>query len=115
MNEPLSPEVAILNAAAELPTAERAVYLAEACKGDAALHQRLQELLQAHDQTEGFLEVPPQGLDFNRTVLADVPVTEDPATELAATNCSSKSGREAAEWFIWPNRWNRSVAGWRSK
>ena len=37
MNEPLNPEVAILNAALELGVAQRAAYLDEACAGNPAL------------------------------------------------------------------------------
>src|SRR4051794_14408732 len=76
MNEPLHPEVAILNAAVELPPAERAAYLDEACKGDAALRQRIEDLLQAHEQAEGFLEALPSGIDFKRTQVVDIRPTE---------------------------------------
>ncbi len=40
MTEPPHPEVAILNAALELPAGERAAYLDNACAGDAALRAR---------------------------------------------------------------------------
>ena len=64
MSEPTHPEVAILNAALELREPERSAYLDKACAGDAALRQRVEELLQAHEQAENFLEAPPAGLDF---------------------------------------------------
>jgi serine/threonine protein kinase/tetratricopeptide (TPR) repeat protein len=38
--------------------AERAAYLDEACKGNAALRQEVEALLQAHDQAGGFLAEP---------------------------------------------------------
>ena len=48
MSEPLKPEVATLNEALELPAAQRADYLSQACAGDAALRQQVESLLQAH-------------------------------------------------------------------
>src|SRR2546423_2742284 len=82
MNEPLHPEVAILNAAVELPPPERAAYLEEACQGDAALRQRVEDLLRAHEQAEGFLEAPPSGLDFKRTEVVNIPLTEKPGDKI---------------------------------
>jgi serine/threonine protein kinase len=38
--------------------AERAAYLDEACAGDAALRQRVEALLRAHDQTDDLLDRP---------------------------------------------------------
>jgi serine/threonine protein kinase len=50
----------IFLAAVEKPTpTERAAFLDEACAGDAALRQRVEELLKAHDQPGSFLEQPP--------------------------------------------------------
>jgi serine/threonine protein kinase len=58
-------EVAVFGAARRLPASERAAYLDEACAGDAALRQRIEELLQASDEAGNFLEnpaaVPPCG------------------------------------------------------
>src|SRR5208283_2948026 len=58
-------EVAVFNAARRLPARERAAYLDEACAGDAALRQRIEELLQASDEAGDFLgspaAVPPSG------------------------------------------------------
>src|SRR5213083_2384407 len=76
MNEPLHPEVAILNAVVELSPAERAAYLEEVCKGDAALRQRVEDLLQAHEQAQGFLEAPPSGLDLRRTEVVNIRLSE---------------------------------------
>jgi len=76
MNEPLHPEVAILNAAVELPPAERTAYLAEACNGDTDLRQRVQDLLHAHEQAAGFMEGPPSGLNFKRTEVVNLRLTE---------------------------------------
>jgi serine/threonine protein kinase/tetratricopeptide (TPR) repeat protein len=70
MTEDIHPEGAILNAALELNAEARAAYLDQACSGDAALRQRLEALLQAHEQAEGFLEAPPKGVEFKPGVNA---------------------------------------------
>src|ERR1039458_7563024 len=58
-------EVAVFGAARRLPARERPAYLDQACAGDAALRQRIVELLQAGDEAGAFLEspaaVPPVG------------------------------------------------------
>ena len=46
----------------ELTLTERADYLDSACQGDPALRSKVETLLQANDQTDGFLEAPPPGL-----------------------------------------------------
>ncbi|HEX7618469.1 MAG TPA: serine/threonine-protein kinase, partial [Verrucomicrobiae bacterium] len=57
--------MAVFGAARQLPASERAAYLEQACAGDAALRQRVEELLQASDEAGNFLEnpaaVPPGG------------------------------------------------------
>jgi eukaryotic-like serine/threonine-protein kinase len=82
MSESPHPEVAILNEALELRADERAAYLVTACMGDVALRQRVEQLLHAHEQAEGFLAAPPAGLDFKRTVLVSVPLTEKPGDKI---------------------------------
>src|SRR5262245_42004577 len=48
---------AIFVAAMEIePLAQRAAYLDRACAGDAALRQRVEALLQAHERTDHFLD-----------------------------------------------------------
>ncbi len=51
-------ELAVFSAARRLPAGERAAYLDEACAGDAALRQRVEELLQASEEAGDFLESP---------------------------------------------------------
>jgi len=82
MTEQPHREVAVLNAALELRPAERAAYLDQACAGDAALRKQVEALLQAHDQAQGFLDAPPVGLDFNRTVKVNIPLTEKPGDRI---------------------------------
>ena len=48
----------IFLAAIEMPPAERADFLNEAMAGDAALRERVEALLSAHDDPESFLEKP---------------------------------------------------------
>jgi serine/threonine protein kinase/WD40 repeat protein len=51
-------ELALFSAARQLPPAQRAAYLDQACAGDAALRQRIVELLRAGDEAGGFLQSP---------------------------------------------------------
>src|SRR5437879_3958847 len=82
MTEQPNREVAVLNAALELRPAERAAYLDQACAGDAALRQQVEALLLSHEQAEGFLEAPPAGLDFKRSVRLEIPLTEKPGDKI---------------------------------
>jgi serine/threonine protein kinase len=65
MTNPPDRELAVFGAARRLPVGERAAYLDEVCADDAALRQRIEELLQARDEAGAFLEspaaVPPVG------------------------------------------------------
>ena len=49
----------IFDAAIELPTEQRAAFLEKACAGDAALRQRVEALLRAHEAAGGFMTKPP--------------------------------------------------------
>ena len=82
MTEQPNREVAVLNAALELRPAERAAYLDQACAGDVALRRQVEALLLSHEQAEGFLDAPPAGLDFKRTVKVNTPLTEKPGDRI---------------------------------
>src|SRR6267142_2194575 len=82
MSEPPHPEVAILNAALELPVEQRVAYLDQACAGDANLRQQIEDLLQAHERAGGFLAAPPAGFDFKRTEIVNVPLIEKPGDKI---------------------------------
>jgi serine/threonine protein kinase len=56
MIEPPDREVIVFSDARRLPSGQRAAYLDQACAGDAALRQRVEELLQAGDEAGAFLE-----------------------------------------------------------
>ena len=63
MNDrPPNREVAIFNAALELPAGQRGAYLLEACADDPALRLRLEALLDDHEAAGAFLETPPPGV-----------------------------------------------------
>jgi len=83
LEEPLNPEVAILNAALELPTANRAAYLDEACAGaSSSLRRQVEALLDAHERADDFLTGPPAGLDYKRTGSANIVLTEKPGDKI---------------------------------
>ena len=56
MNEPLSREVLIFNAAVQLPAGQRTDYLGEACGDDGELRSRVTELIDAHESAGVFLQ-----------------------------------------------------------
>jgi len=68
-------EEAVFAAAVAFPPNQRAAYLAIACGDDAAMRQRLDGLLQSHDQAGDFLE-PAAAPAPRQTIVLDVPVTE---------------------------------------
>src|ERR1043166_2995487 len=61
MSNPMDREVAVFSSARRVPAGERAAYLDEACAGDAALRQRVEELLGASEEAGGFLQDPAPG------------------------------------------------------
>jgi len=61
MNAPIDREVAVFSAARRLAAGERAAYLDETCAGDAALRQRVENLLRASEEAETFLQSPALG------------------------------------------------------
>src|ERR1044071_4540554 len=85
-NSPMNPdpqrEAALFQAAAQLTSTARASFLTNACHGDAALRQRLEALLAAHDQPAGVLAdgpapfgVPPSGGPASLPAKAGTPNT----------------------------------------
>src|SRR5262245_47820189 len=56
--------------------AERAAFLEDACAHDNARRQRIEELLQAHENPDSFLAAPDSGLQATR----DFATTESPGT-----------------------------------
>ena len=81
MTNPPDRELAIFSDARRLPVSERAAYLDEACAGDAALRQRVEELLQASDAAGDFLESP-AAVPPNGTVRVPATPTEKPGDRI---------------------------------
>src|SRR3989441_8572749 len=61
MSTPVDREVAVFSAARQLLASERAVYLDQACAGDTALRQCVEELLRASEEAGEFLQNPAPG------------------------------------------------------
>jgi hypothetical protein len=76
MSEHLDREVILLNEALELAPPERAAFLDAACTEDTALRQRVERLLQMHEQADRFLETPAAGSDLQKTVVVNTQPTE---------------------------------------
>ena len=85
MTEPFERELSVFSAARRLPPAERAPYLDRACAGDAALRRRVEELLRADEDAEGFLQKPapgaqrPEDAPAASTLVLNVAATEEKA------------------------------------
>ena len=60
MNNPSEREVAVFNAALQLPAGQRTAYLDEACSGENALRLKIEALLRVHNEVGTFLENPTQ-------------------------------------------------------
>ena len=58
MNEANPSEETLFEAVSQLPPEKRGAYLAGACGGDAALRERLEILLRAHDRASNFMAEP---------------------------------------------------------
>jgi serine/threonine protein kinase/WD40 repeat protein len=71
-----SQEEALFALAANKPSAERSALLLAACGNDSALRRRVEALLAAHDQANGFLPTRSSSESI-ATVLSDSPPTED--------------------------------------
>jgi serine/threonine protein kinase/tetratricopeptide (TPR) repeat protein len=61
MTEPFERELAVFSAARRLPAAEREAFLDKTCDGDTVLRHRVEELLRAGEDAEGFLQEPAPG------------------------------------------------------
>src|SRR5882672_3226979 len=57
-------DVVVFTEALQLPASERAAYLERACGGDGELRQKVEALLEGHDQVGDFLEHSPQAISL---------------------------------------------------
>src|SRR5580658_9629780 len=77
---PPDPEEEIFEACLARPIEERAGYLDHVCAGDAALRQKVEELLRSNRLAESFLEEPPVSVGAGQTiklVIANLPSEND--------------------------------------
>src|SRR5579859_5207223 len=79
MNEPTKREEEIFEAALAMPPGQRAGHLDRVCGGDSQLRQRVEALLQAHEQAGEFLEAP---APTNKTIAISIPITEKPGDRI---------------------------------
>ena len=85
-------EEAIFGAALQLAPGERAGFVEKACGADSALRQRVEVLLQAHEQAGEFLEPTPPVAAPNRTMILSVPATEGPGDVIGRYKIREKLG-----------------------
>ncbi|HEV2903755.1 MAG TPA: serine/threonine-protein kinase [Pyrinomonadaceae bacterium] len=78
----------VLQAALDLPAAERAALLAETCTGDPELQREALSLITAHDEAGDFLEAP--ALETDAQVLLEA---EEPDREIGPYKIVSRLGR----------------------
>jgi len=73
---------AIFNEAIELPAGpERGAFLTRACEGNNDLRGRVEELIEAHDRVEGFMDDPTQE-PAKKTIVLSLPVSEKPGDRI---------------------------------
>src|ERR1035441_5383692 len=80
MNEP-NPEETIFAAARQLPPADRAAYLNQACGDNGPLRRRIEALLNASEQSGAFLEISAAPA-LRRTPAASIPLAEKPGDKV---------------------------------
>ncbi|MHC4560676.1 MAG: serine/threonine protein kinase, partial [Planctomycetota bacterium] len=68
---------------------EQLAYLEEACGDDAETRAKVEELLQAHEEADGFLDIPPLASDIT---LDDSPLSEAPGTVIDKYKLLEKIG-----------------------
>src|SRR5580692_1309285 len=69
MSDSSDNELTVFSEARRIPPERRAAYLDEACAGDAALRQRVEDLLLAGEKAQAFMETPARDLLNPQTVL----------------------------------------------
>jgi serine/threonine protein kinase len=87
-----SREESLFNAALALPPEQRAVFLDKECGQDAALRQRVADLLKAYGQSDGFLEAPPAAAEPSGTMVVTVPPAENPGDVIGRYKIREKLG-----------------------
>src|SRR4051794_27070834 len=77
IDRPMDAEAIFLAALERAASSERAAYVEGACAGEPEILQRVRELLAAHAESHGALDLPPPGLGVT---LRLEPITERPGT-----------------------------------
>ena len=72
----------MFEAALRLPPEQREAYLEQACAGDAALRQRIQALLQAHEGQKDFLTTGASAAGRTISLAVSLPPAEQPGTRI---------------------------------
>src|SRR5260370_35985155 len=83
------PGEAIFHGALQLPASHRADYVNQACGSDDELRKQVQNLLKAHEDAGGFLEVTAIP-SLNKTIALTIPLTEKPADNIGRSNLLRK-------------------------
>ena len=85
-------EETIFTRALEKPAEERGAFLDEACVGDAALRERLEVLLRAHDNPGSFLRSPAAGLGVTADASGAPGADDAPGERPTGVGPGSRSG-----------------------
>jgi serine/threonine protein kinase/tetratricopeptide (TPR) repeat protein len=83
-------EETLFDAALALAPEKRAAYLNQECGPDAGLRQRVENLLKAHGQSDGFLEAPAAGP--SGTMIVSAPNSENPGDMIGRYKIREKLG-----------------------
>jgi hypothetical protein len=98
------PEEEIFEACLARPVEERAAYLDQVCAGDAALRQRIEELLRSHSLSKSFLEEPPVRAGTPHTIKLDLPLSEREGDRIGRYKLLQKIGEggcgASKRWFL---------------
>jgi len=74
MNNPPDREIAVFDIARQLPAPARAAYLDEACLGDPAMRERIEELLRASEEAGAFMKSPAADRPRPKEVIVNQPL-----------------------------------------
>jgi serine/threonine protein kinase/Flp pilus assembly protein TadD len=85
-------EEALFDALLALAPEKRAAYLDAVCAGNTQLRQRLQSLLQSHEQAGDFLEPTPPPVGSSPTMIIPTPVTEKAGDSIGRYKLREKLG-----------------------
>ncbi|MGA9451799.1 MAG: serine/threonine-protein kinase [Verrucomicrobiia bacterium] len=92
MPSPQKHEEALFRAAVELPPDKRSAFLDAVCEGNAALRQRLEALLAAHEPAREFVNSPAPPRGEKKTMVVSLPPTEEPGASIGRYKILEKVG-----------------------